>query len=104
MDLTKDVSEFPVLLVYDYNIIEKDNDSKDEINLDKGSYTQKELAAILGVKPEQIKAFMIRKGIDATSIWGPRGNNGVLEILSPQKYSRLQKEDKLDVRYKVAEY
>lgn len=103
MDLTKDVSEFPVLLVYDYNIIEKDNDSKDEINLDKGSYTQKELAAILGVKPEQIKAFMIRKGIDATSIWGPRGNNGVLEILSPQKYSRLQKEDKLDVRYKVAE-
>lgn len=104
MDLTKDVTEFPVLLVYDYNIIEKDNDSKDEINLDKGSYTQKELAAILGVKPEQIKAFMIRKGIDATSIWGPRGNNGVLEILSPQKYSRLQKEDKLDVRYKVAEY
>lgn len=68
MDLTKDVTEFPVLLVYDYNIIEKDNDSKDEINLDKGSYTQKELAAILGVKPERIKAFMIRKGIDATSI------------------------------------
>lgn len=103
MDLTKDVTEFPVLLVYDYDIIEKDNDSKDEINLDKGSYTQKELAAILGVKPEQVKAFMIRKGIDATSIWGPRGNNGVLEILSPQKYSQLQKEDKLDVRYKVAE-
>lgn len=62
MDLTKDVTEFPVLLVYDYNIIEKDNDSKDEINLDKGSYTQKELAAILGVKPERIgetKVFIV---------------------------------------------
>ena len=103
MDLTKDVTEFPVLLVYDYNIIEKNHDSKDEIDLYKGSYTQKELAAILGVKPEQIKAFMIRKGIDATSIWGSRGNNGVLDVLSPQKYSQLQKEDKLDVRYKVAE-
>lgn len=62
MDLTKDVTEFPVLLVYDYNIIEKDNDSKDEINLDKGSYTHKELAAKLGVKPERIgetKVFIV---------------------------------------------
>jgi hypothetical protein len=102
MDLTKDVTEFPVLLVYDYNIIEKDNDSKDVIDLDKGSYTQKELAAILGVKPEQVKAFMIRNGIDATSIWGSRGNNGVLDVLSPQKYSQLQKEGKLDVGYQLA--
>jgi hypothetical protein len=102
MDLTKDVTGFPVLLVYDYSIIEKDKDSKDAIDLDKGSYTQKELAAILGVKPEQVKAFMIRNGIDATSIWGSRGNNGVLEVLSPQKYSQLQKEGKLDVGYQLA--
>lgn len=102
MDLTKDVTGFPVLLVYDYSIIEKDKDSKDAIDLDKGSYTQKELAAILGIKPEQVKAFMIRNGIDATSIWGSRGNNGVLEVLSPQKYSQLQKEGKLDVGYQLA--
>ncbi len=102
MDLTKDVTGFPVLLVYDYSIIEKDKDSKDAIDLDKGSYTQKELAAILGVKPEQVKAFMIRNGIDASSIWGSRGNNGVLEVLSPQKYSQLQKEGKLDVGYQLA--
>ena len=102
MDLTKDVTELPVLLVYDYNIIEKDNDSKDEINLDKDSYTQKELAAILGVKPEQVKAFMIRKGIDATSIWGTRGNNGVLQVLSPQKYNQLQQDGKLEEQYRLA--
>ena len=102
MDLTKDVTEFPVLLVYDYNIIEKDNDSKDEINLDKGSYTQKELAAILGVKPEQVKAFMIRKGTDATSVWGTRGTNGVLQVLSPQKYNQLQQDGKLEEQYRLA--
>ena len=102
MDLTKDVTELPVLLVYDYNIIEKDNDSKDEINLDKDSYTQKELAAILGVKPEQVKAFMIRKGTDATSVWGTRGTNGVLQVLSPQKYNQLQQDGKLEEQYRLA--
>lgn len=102
MDLTKDVTEFPVLMVYDHSIIEKNNGSKVAIDLDNGSYSKKELADILGIKRNQVKAFMVLKGVDATSVWGSRGINGVIEVISPQMYSQLQKEGKLDARYRLA--
>ena len=102
MPLTTNINEFPVLLVYDNSVIEKGNDTKSAIDLGKDSYTQKELATIFGVKPEQVKAFMIRKGTDATSVWGTRGTNGVLQVLSPQKYNQLQQDGKLEEQYLLA--
>ena len=102
MSLTTDITEFPVLMVYDHAIMEKDDDSKVAIDLGNGSYSKKELADILGIKRNQVKAFMVLQGVDATAVWGSRGINGVIEVISPKMYSQLQKEGKLDARYRLA--
>ena len=102
MNLTKDINEIPVLLMYDHTIMEKDNDADAAIDLDKGSFSKKELASLLEVKPNQIKAYMIRKGNHATSVYGSRGINGVLEVISPKQYRQLKKEGKLDAQYRLA--
>ena len=102
MSLTTDITEFPVLMVYDHAIIEKNNGSKNAIDLDNSYYSKKELAEILGVKRNQVKAFMVLQGVDATAVWGTQGVNGVIEVISPKMYSQLQKEGKLDARYQLA--
>ncbi len=102
MSLTTDITEFPVLMVYDHAIIEKNNGSKNAIDLDNSYYSKKELADILGVKRNQVKAFMVLQGVDATAVWGTQGVNGVIEVISPKMYSQLQKEGKLDARYRLA--
>ena len=102
MNLTSDITEFPILIVYDNAIIERGNDTNVKINPDKGTYSKKELADILNLKQNQVKAYMVLKGVDATSIWGTRGTNGVLNVLSPKQYTQLQKEGKLDGRYQLA--
>lgn len=102
MPLTFDISRFPVLRVYDNQITEKRNDDNTVIDIEKATFSKKELAQIFQVKPKQVKAYIILKGNHATSIYGVRGVNGVLQVLSPQKYRQLKKEGKLDPRYKVA--
>ena len=102
MTLTFDISRFPVLRVYDDQILEKDKADNTSIDLEKDTFSKKELADLFQVNPKEIKAYMILKDIHATSIWGVRGVNGVLQVLSPQKYCQLKKEGKLDSRYNVA--
>lgn len=45
---------------------------------------------------------MILKGNHATSIWGMKGANGVLDVLSRNMYRQLKKEGKLDKEYLLA--
>ena len=103
MSLTKNIDEFPLLLVLDHTIIERDNQALADIDIDKDTLSRKELATILGVKPEQVKAFILLKGNDATSLWGTRGHNGVLDVLSPKMYDQIKKEGRLDKRYRLAQ-
>lgn len=102
MNLTSDIAKLPVLLLFDNNIIEKDNNTNVTIDPDKGTYSKKELADILNLKQKQVKAYMVLKGVDATSVWGARGVNGVIQVISPKVYSQLQKDGKLDARYRLA--
>lgn len=101
MSLTTDITKFPVLLVYDNNLIENANITLTAVDLND-TFSKKKIASIFGLKPKQVKAFLILKGNDATSIWGTKGFNGVFEVLSPTKYRQLKREGKIDKRYKLA--
>ena len=90
------------LIVLDNSIVENSQDKLANIDANKQTFSKKELATILGVKPKQIKAYMILKGNDATAIWGMRGFNGVLDVYSPKHYKQLKKEGKLDTRLQLA--
>lgn len=95
--------EIPLLLAYDQSIVESDKESITIIDTEKDTFSKKELASILGVKPKQIKAYMMLRENDATAKWGVRGMNGALEVLSSRKYRQLKKEGKLDSRFRIAE-
>lgn len=95
--------EIPLLLAYDQSIVESDKESIAIIDTEKDTFSKKELASILGVKPKQIKAYMMLRENDATAKWGVRGMNGALEVLSSRKYRQLKKEGKLDSRFRIAE-
>ena len=102
MSLTRNLDEIPLLIVLDHNIVETDPETVAGIDADKLTFSRKELASILNVKPRQVKAYMILKGNHATSIWGTKGVNGVLDVLSRKMYRQLKKEGKLDKEYLLA--
>lgn len=100
MSLTTDITKFPVLLVYDNNLIENANITLTAVDLND-TFSKKKIASIFGLKPKQVKAFLILRGNDATSIWGTKGFNGVLDVLSPRKYRQLKRDGKIDKRYEL---
>lgn len=95
MDLNRNLDEIPIMLIYDSTVIELDNELNSDIDINKTNFSRKELAAILGVKPNQVKVYKVRKGNNAISIFGYRAFNGSIEVLSPKKYRQLKKESKL---------
>lgn len=102
MSLTTNLDEIPLLIVLDRTIVDIDPETLAGIDADKQTFSRKELASILNVKPRQVKAYMILKGNHATSIWGMKGANGVLDVLSRNMYRQLKKEGKLDKEYLLA--
>ena len=102
MSLTTNLDEIPLMIVLDRTIVDIDPEALAGIDVDKQTFSRKELASILNVKPRQVKAYMILKGNHATSIWGMKGANGVLDVLSRNMYRQLKKEGKLDKEYLLA--
>ena len=58
MSLTKNSEEMPLLTVYDEEVVEKDKTPTIDIN--QHQFSTKNLAAIIGVKPKQVKTYRIR--------------------------------------------
>lgn len=102
MSLTTNLDEIPLMIVLDRTIVDIDPEALAGIDVDKQTFSRKELASILNVKPRQVKAYMILKGNHATSVWGMKGANGVLDVLSRNMYRQLKKEGKLDKEYLLA--
>ena len=102
MSLTTNLDEIPLMIVLDRTIVDIDPEALAGIDVDKQTFSRKELASILNVKPRQVKAYMILKGNHATSIWGMKGANGVLDVLSRNMYRQLKKEGKLEKEYLLA--
>lgn len=98
MSLTSNLSEVPLLLVYDNHIVEMEDTS--QVSIERKQYTIKELAHVIGIKPSKIKAYRHLKGKEATSIWGTRGFNGVLEVVSPSMYRKFKRKG-TDVNFQL---
>lgn len=98
MSLTLNQNAIPILLVYDNHIVEMVDTL--QVSVERKRYSVKELAHIIGVKPSKIKACRYLKGEEAFSIWGARGVNGVLEVISPSMYRKLKRKDK-DANFEV---
>ena len=94
MNLFQNFEDIPLLVSFDNKPVETGKVA--DVDISKDKFTSKELAAITGVKPKQIKAYRILRGSDATQLWGIRGYNGVVEILSPSMYRQLKKQGNLD--------
>ena len=98
MSLTSNLNEMTLLFVYDNHVVEIEATS--QVSVERKQYTVKEIAHIIGVKPSKIKAYRFLKGKDATSIWGTRGFNGVLEVVSPSMYRKFKRKG-TDVNFVV---
>lgn len=75
------------LVILDGNIVEMDEDKLSSFDFEKEHNSREKLAALLGLKSSQLKAYRILKDAVATAIWGTRGRYGVLEIISSDVYN-----------------
>lgn len=74
------------LVTYDDYPLEIDDSKLAVFDFEKDIYSRKKVAALLGVKRRQVKLSRMLKDEDAIKVWGTRGANGVLEIISRDNY------------------
>lgn len=94
MSLTKNLDSIPFLITFDEKIVRAGEYI--DIDLNQEEYSANELASFTGVKPKKVKAYRMLRGTDATKLWGVRGYNGVLEVISPSMYLALRKKGQLE--------
>jgi len=66
------------LIVVDGNIFETDANS----DIDYSSMTDEKFSELLSINPEDIESITVLKDAAATAIWGSRGSNGVISIVT----------------------
>ena len=66
------------LIVVDDNIFETDAND----NIDYSSMTDERFAELLSINPEDIESITVLKDAAATAIWGSKGANGVINIVT----------------------
>jgi hypothetical protein len=73
------------LIILDGNVINVDSYKRADFDFDKDSFSKKKVAGLLDIKPKQIKSITFLKDEAATKIWGSRGTNGVLEVITEKQ-------------------
>lgn len=76
------------LVIVDGMIWEIDPTLLDDFDWQGDSQNTEKVAALLGISPDDIMNISVLKDAEATTIWGTRGRNGVLEVQT----SHLKKE------------
>lgn len=66
------------LIVVDENIFETDANN----NVDYSNMTEEQFSELLSINPEDIESITVLKDAAATAIWGARGANGVISIVT----------------------
>ena len=88
------------LIVYDGKIIYVTAGQTSKFDFEKDITSKEKVAALLGLKPEEVKASKMSRDLSATAIWGRRGWNGVFEVVSEKKYNESLKGRKGSITYK----
>lgn len=79
------------LLVLDGNEITPESTAWAGFDLTKTEYSKEELSRLFGVKARKIKTVTLLKGEAATSVWGSKGQNGVIEVQTKKGYRKMKK-------------
>lgn len=79
------------LLVLDGNEITPESTAWAGFDLTKAEYSKVELSRLFGVKARKIKSVTLLKGEAATSVWGSKGQNGVIEVQTKKGYRKMKK-------------
>ena len=79
------------LLVLDGNEITPESTAWAGFDLTKTEYSKEELSRLFGVKARKIKSVTLLKGEAATSVWGSKGQNGVIEVQTKKGYRKMKK-------------
>lgn len=79
------------LLVLDGNEITPESTAWAGFDLTKTEYSKVELSRLFGVKARKIKTVTLLKGEAATSVWGSKGKNGVIEVQTKKGYRKMKK-------------
>lgn len=70
------------LIVLNGNLMDLDVDKLNDFDFTNDSFSKEKVAALLGLKADQIISISILTGKAATKKWGGRAANGVLEVTS----------------------
>lgn len=79
------------LLVLDDKIITADSTAWAGIDITRADYSKDELARLFGVKARKIKSVSYFKRQAATTLWGAKGFNGVIEVQTKKGYRKMKK-------------
>ena len=79
------------LLVLDDKIITADSTAWAGIDITRADYSKEELARLFGVKARKIKSVSYFKRQAATTLWGSKGFNGVIEVQTKKGYRKMKK-------------
>ena len=80
------------LILLDGNIVEVDKDKLKKFDFEKDIKSRKKVAALLGLKPEEIKGYKKWDWNPSVALFGTKGRNGIFEVMSTEIYEYYLKD------------
>ena len=74
------------LILLDGNIVEVDKDKLKKFDFEKDIKSRKKVAALLGLKTEEVKGYRKLDWSPSVALFGTKGRNGLFEVMSTEMY------------------
>ena len=74
------------LILLDGNIVEVDKDKLKKFDFEKDIKSRKKVAALLGLKTEEVKGYRKLGWSPSVALFGTKGRNGIFEVMSTEMY------------------
>ena len=74
------------LILLDGNIVEVDKDKLKKFDFEKDIKSRKKVAALLNLKPAEIKGYRKWGWSPSVALFGIKGRNGIFEVMSTEMY------------------
>ena len=80
------------LILLDGNIVEVDKDKLKKFDFEKDIKSRKKVAALLGLKTEEVKGYRKLGWSPSVALFGTKGRNGIFEVMSTEIYEYYLKD------------
>lgn len=74
------------LILLDGNIVDVDKDKLKKFDFEKDIKSRKKVAALLGLKTEEVKGYRKWDWSPSVALFGTKGRNGIFEVMSTEIY------------------